>query len=262
MEVAQKPEFLQLIKETMLAYGKPLQEQAVLGAWWKELSAFPIHIVAAAIETYRAEQSDFAPSPNSIAMRCRLMDGRPGPEEAWALALSSRDEEGTIVWTRECAEAYVIACTVITQTGDDVGGRMAFKEAYVRMVGEARATGRPAEWRVSVGWDKKRRIEAIQAAEKAGLLPAPKATALLPYDPDEKPEGLQANEQLENIKKMLAEAAERREQQRLETEKRLAEETVRWAKQANQSIDEYRANNPHAPLRTAGILVRKDKPLP
>lgn len=259
MEIAQKPEFVQLIKETMLAYGKPLQEAAILNAWWKELTPFPLHIVMVAIDNYRAEQSDFAPVPNAIAMRCRLMDGRPGPEEAWALALTSRDEEATVVWTWECAEAYAIA-TPIMALGDEIGARMAFREAYVRMVADARATGRAAVWQVSAGWDKKRRVEAIEQAQKAGLLEAPKVIALLSYE--EKPEGLPASQQLEAIKQMLAEVAEKRELQRLETERQLADEAQQWAEKANQSIDEYRASNPHAPLKTAGILVRKEKPLP
>lgn len=261
MNAAEKPAFSELVKNIHLAYGKPLPDPAILKAWWSTLEPFPLHVVQAAMQAYQDENTDFPPLAVGIAKRCKQMDGRPGPEEAWALALTSRDEEGTVVWTREVAEAYAIASPIMA-LGDEVGARMAFREAYVRMITEARAVGRAAVWQVSAGWDKKRRMEAIEEAQKAGLLAldAPKVVALIPYE--EKPEGLPANEQIKHIKDMLAKVTEEREQRRLEMEKQLAEESKKWVERANQSIDEYRANNPHAPLRTAGILVRKEKPLP
>lgn len=257
MSPADKPAFLEMVKAVHGAYGKPLPDAGLLKAWWAELESFPLRIVGAALQAYKDENGEFAPVPAGIAKRCKLMDGRPGPEEAWALALTSRDQEDTIVWTQECAEAYALASPIMA-LGDEVGARMAFKEAYVRMVTEARAATRPAVWQVSVGWDKNRCRDVITNAQKAGLLPAPQAAALLPYVPREKPEGMVGNEAVEKIKQMLAESAAKQEQQRLAAEEAERIAQLEWAGKANQSIDEYRRNNPHAPLKSAGILIYKE----
>jgi hypothetical protein len=49
---------------------------------------------------------------------------------------------------------------------------MAFREAYTRLVEEARRRHMPAAWSASLGFDKDRRDQAITAAVIAGRLPA------------------------------------------------------------------------------------------
>lgn len=99
--------------------------------------------------------------------------------EAWALALTSLDERDTVVWTEEVAHAMGVAQPVLDQ-GDKVGARMAFISAYEREVATAKAEGREVKWQVSLGYDPVGRKAAIDAAVKAGRLPAPKVEHLLP----------------------------------------------------------------------------------
>src|SRR5690606_24015000 len=85
----------------------------------------------------------------------------------------------TIVWTAETAEAFA-ACRPVLDMGDEVGARMAFKDAYGRICGTAKQRGEPVRWIASIGFDKARREAVLRKAESAGLLPAPQVAALLP----------------------------------------------------------------------------------
>jgi hypothetical protein len=87
--------------------------------------------------------------------------------------------------------------------GDEVGARMAFKEAYSRIVALARAARRPAVWSASLGWDQRKRETSLRRAASAGLLPAPAVVALLPSPEDQAPSDRNALEQLEKIKTLL-----------------------------------------------------------
>jgi hypothetical protein len=215
MQATEKRQFMSMLTDALAAYGKPLPDGAILNAWWSNLEPFPLQVVDRAFADYRAENGEFAPVPAGIAKRCRLMDGRPSDDEAWAIALTSRNEEDTVVWTAETAEAFSI-CSSVLNMGDEVGARMAFKDAYNRLVADARSAGRPASWNASLGWDGKKREAAIERAHKAGLLPAPTVHALLPnyVDPSDgeaSPEGLKmVKEALADLQDGWAKAAEQR----------------------------------------------------
>ena len=45
----------------------------------------------------------------AVLERIEEQDGRPGADEAWAIALGALDEADTVVWTDEMAEAFAIA---------------------------------------------------------------------------------------------------------------------------------------------------------
>jgi hypothetical protein len=189
------PAFAKLLAEVMSSFGKSLPDSSMVATWFKLLTPFQPSTIAAAFTAYAVERPDFAPVPNSIVARCRLLDGRPQDDEAWALALSSRDERETVVWTAEMAQAFAL-CQNVLDAGDEIGARMAFKDAYNRLVAAARAANVPAVWTISQGWDIERRAVAVNKAVVAGLLPAPQARALLPNlvasteDADTRPEGL------------------------------------------------------------------------
>ncbi|WP_175764179.1 hypothetical protein [Burkholderia ambifaria] len=105
-------------------------------------------------------------------------DGRPEPDEAWAIAIRSADERETVVWTQEIAEAWVIASPVFD--GDEIGARMAFKAAYVRIVDRNRGANLAPQWVVSQGFDAQRRIEVVEHAVRAGRLQLAHAQAVVP----------------------------------------------------------------------------------
>lgn len=188
-----KPAFGRLLAEVMAGYGKPLPDGAMVNVWFNMLAPFEPETIRRAFNSYAAERPDFTPAPNSIAARCKLMDGRPEENEAWALALASRDERETVVWTSEMSNAFAIALPMLNG-GDEVGARMAFKDAYSRLVAEARGESRPANWSVSAGWDMARRTIAVKKAVAAGLLEGPQPHLAIGYEgegPASRPEGLQ-----------------------------------------------------------------------
>lgn len=218
---SEKQEFFGLIKIAMAAYGKGLPtDTAVLDAWWNLLSSFPMQAVRSALSAYCSENGEFAPVPAGIAKRCKLMDGRPTDEEAWAIALTSQDESQTVVWTQEAAEAFAI-CQSVLAMGDEVGARMAFKDAYNRLVAASRAAGKPSEWMASLGWDMRCRERTLNQAVVAGLLPAPHVAGLLPppevsaVDQDDV-----ARENIANIKRLMQESQDKKAREFQESQDR------------------------------------------
>ena len=98
-------------------------------------------------------------------------------DEAWALC--PRSESETVVWPEEAVQAFAVA-SIVLETGDDVGARMAFRSAYNRVCQESDAKGAPVVWRVSLGHDVAGRESAIQAAVERGRLSAERARLFLP----------------------------------------------------------------------------------
>jgi hypothetical protein len=110
----------------------------------------------------------------------RLDDGRPGPEEAWSML--PRDESQTVVWTDEMRQAHAVAAPLLS-AGESVPARMAFKEAYLRLVADARDAGRPVDWSASLGYDERGREAALLEAVNAGRLPLARAREFAPALP-------------------------------------------------------------------------------
>lgn len=187
------PEFTRLLTDAMVGYGKPRPDAETIAFWFKALAPFSPATIGQAFAAYAAERPDFAPVPNSIVARCKLMDGRPDENEAWAVALTSRDERESVLWTEEIQEAFNL-CRPVLDGGDEVGARMAFKDAYTRLVQAARVNNKPTRWNVSEGWDQERRGLVVARAVQAGLLAAPPAHLAIAYEGDAapgRPEGLQ-----------------------------------------------------------------------
>jgi hypothetical protein len=109
----------------------------------------------------------------------RIPGQHVGAEEAWAIAQRANDEGDSVVWTDEIAEAYGQCRDV----DDKVAQRMAFKQAYERIVAES--PSRMPKWWVTHGHDPTRRAAAIRQGVERGLLPASSA--------DEIPHLLQAS---------------------------------------------------------------------
>jgi hypothetical protein len=194
MRPEDKPQFAAALADVLAGYGKPLPEKGEINTWFNQLAPFPASTIKKAFEAYQLERPDFAPAPNGIAARCRLLDGRPDENEAWALAMTSRDEADTVVWTEEMATAFDLARPLLA-IGDEIGARMAFKDGYKRMVQGARTLNRSATWIVSAGWDAARNHLAVERAVRAGLLAAPEpgqhlALANESDQPAAKPAGL------------------------------------------------------------------------
>ena len=115
----------------------------------------------------------------AVVERIEQADGRPGANEAWGIALSAFDEAATVILNEEINEAMAAARPVMN-SGDDIGARMAFRDAYERVVRKNRITGIKPKWYPSLGHDPMLRADAIQAAEARGLLTRSQAAAYLP----------------------------------------------------------------------------------
>lgn len=119
------------------------------------------------------------------AVNANLPGGHPTANEAWSLVLAGRDESDTVVWTEQIAEAAGIAQPVL-DSGDEVGARMAFRDAYDRILRERPEKPR---WFASLGSDHERRTAALDRAVRAGLLTQNHAAGLLPAPKDPGPIG-------------------------------------------------------------------------
>jgi len=142
--------------------------------FFRSLARHSLAEVRAAFDAHVADhqRGRFVPVPADILAQLDGIaadDGRLGSEEAWALAMRSTDEGETVVWTEEIATALGI-CLPILSAGDEVGARMAFKEAYARLVDVSRNERKPPRWSPSLGHDQERRQKALAAAAAAGLL--------------------------------------------------------------------------------------------
>lgn len=147
-----------------------------------DLASYPEAQVLRALERCRKELTGRL-SLAAVIARLNEDDGRPTGDEAWSLAIGATDEAETVVWSDEMQQAFAIARPVL-DCGDKVGARMAFRDAYERIVRNNREVSRLPVWSASLGWDKGRRVEALAKAERMGLLPSAAVAALMPPSAD------------------------------------------------------------------------------
>lgn len=191
---------------SMLSRGAYMPNDMSTGMFFRALLRYSLADVRSALDAHVSDplRGRFVPVPADLIAQLEQRagdDGRLGPEEAFALALAARDEWASVVWTQEVAEAWGVARHVLP---DEVGARMAFKEAYTRIVAAARASRQPHAWVLCQGFDMAGRTLALtMAAEKgrhvdgvSGLLalPLPSGEVLALTGPDSgtTPPGLSA----------------------------------------------------------------------
>lgn len=145
--------------------------------FFRALARYELETVRSAFDSHVCDpaRGKFVPVPADILAQIESRaqnDGRPDAEEAWALAVCARDEGATVVWTDEMAEAYGI-CLPVLNGGDEIGARMAFKSAYMRLVDAARSIGAPARWGASLGHNKLEQTATLQRHAQLGRVPFP-----------------------------------------------------------------------------------------
>ena len=131
----------------------------------------------------------------------RLEDGRPGPEEAWAMMPKS--EMDSAVLTDEMS----VAMGALALLPDEIAARMAFKEMYTAEITRARNDHKPVRWFPSLGFDPSLREGVLRTAVEKGRLTADHANALLP-DPMPTGEGLRL---IQDVAKKLCSPESNRE---------------------------------------------------
>src|SRR6266446_3933956 len=145
----------------------------------RDLAAYPEDQVLGALDRCRKELRPRELTLSAILIR--LDDGRPGPEEAWAIVSPAlADERVTIVWTEEMAQASGVARAI---ADDRIAARMTFLESYRRLVQRARDAGAPVKWMPCLGWDAAGREGALVDAVHKGRLGAEHIAGLLPFQP-------------------------------------------------------------------------------
>lgn len=143
-----------------------------------DLSAYPPHQVIGALARCRKELKGRLTVADVVS---RMDDGRPGPEEAWAM-LPFREVE-SVVWTEEMSGAWGV-CLPLIEEGDRVAARMAFLESYRSRVQKARDAALPVKWTVSFGACPEFRQAALSQAVRQGRI-SPTRAAELGYTPSE-----------------------------------------------------------------------------
>jgi hypothetical protein len=117
----------------IMAGGKVFSKRA-MDMIFETLEDYSLDMVEQAIKIH-TKKGRFAPSPADIVEIISERTGAKhiGCEEAWAIAEKSFDEYETVVWTQPIAEARAIASSLYFD-GDKVAARMAFKDAYNRII--------------------------------------------------------------------------------------------------------------------------------
>lgn len=170
-----RTELLQAIAVTAELTGTAFSEPAarVLAA---DLAQYPEHQVFNALRRCRRELRS---TLTLAAILERIEDGRPGPDEAWAIVRPAIDDERTtIFYTPEMKTAFFIA----RELSDDlIAARMAFLEAYRTALQEARADGQPIKLEACLGYDAPQRESAILKAVEQGQITNEHAMLMLPH---------------------------------------------------------------------------------
>lgn len=146
--------------------------------WMTKLGVFPAGVVTRAVSNF-IDTSKFKPQLSDILDRCKTqLDGNwLGADEAWALMPKS--EADSALMTEEIAQAMASA-TELLQMGDKVAARMAFRDAYTRLVEKAKLEGRQPVYFPSFGTDVQGRLSMLASAVTAGHIAIGMATDALP----------------------------------------------------------------------------------
>jgi hypothetical protein len=159
-------------------------ETVKIELWAQGLHSFPGHIIERAVYAHiqDPDRGRFAPRLAEIIGNCvALSPGAKwiGAEEAWSQM--PRGEGESAMLTNEAAEALAAANDLIA-TGDRIAARMAFKEAYERLVARAKMEGRLPAYFFSAGRDMDGREKVLVDAVRNNLIAADHVPKLLPPD--------------------------------------------------------------------------------
>lgn len=144
--------------------------------WWEVLKRHSMADVSAAFGEHVARNGkSITPADISNLIAAANPDGRPGADEAWAM-LPYQDESASVVMTDEMAEAFGIA----QEVDDKNGARMAFRDAYNRIVERNKRAGVVPKWFASLGHDTNGREIVLSEAVRLGRISQVYAAGLLP----------------------------------------------------------------------------------
>jgi len=183
MKDRDREEFFNFLEGCGEVYNKPVKEnQAEI--FFNALADYEFASVEKAFNKH-IRTNRFFPTPADIIgnMPSDNFAGHIGADEAWTLAVKAMDEGATVILNSEILQAREVAMDIY-HSGDKVGARMAFRDAYNRITLNS---GKPT-WFVSLGHDKDSRESEIAKAYEAGLISYTQVKKYLPYTSiEEKP---------------------------------------------------------------------------
>lgn len=172
---AQALEFARVVVPELTAAaaltGTTLADYAI-DAYLEDLADYPPEVVVAALRRTRREVRQLTLA--SVIERIEQADEHPGADAAWALCPMSEAE--TALMTEPMRLAFAIAFPLVQR--DRVAARMAFKDAYERIVSDHRMRKVPVRWWPTFGTDPGLRASAIAEAVQKGKMSAANARAL------------------------------------------------------------------------------------
>ena len=169
---------LESIAATAEIMGREISPSAAM-VMAQDLEKYPADVVAQALANLRRDAKARFSTGAVIEQIEKLQpDGRPGADEAWAMI--PQDEAATVVWTDEMAQAFGIAWPLLAE-GDKIGARMAFRDAYNRIVEQNKRSGTAVRWVPSLGHDPAGRETALTEAVRLGRLDYVQVVGLLPH---------------------------------------------------------------------------------
>lgn len=188
---SEKRDFMAVMMTTADLYGRGIKPERV-AVYWNALKHRELIDIKGAINAHiqDASRGRFFPLPADVsaqlpAERNLWLDA----DEAWAMC--PKDESASAAMCNEMSQALVVASDLIGD-GDMVAARMAFKAAYNRLVGNAKADGKAPKWFPSLGLDKDgRHFAQVKAVEMTNLglpsadrlaLPRPDSEQLVSFD--------------------------------------------------------------------------------
>ena len=178
-----KKQFAKIIRATFALFGGESPNADILRMWWALLVQFDIVDIEAAFISF-AQKWKFAPKPAEIIelIERAKPDGRPSADEAWAAI--PRDEMTSVIMSAEMAEAMQVAQPLL-DAGDQVAARMAFRDAYTRIVDGNKRNSVAVKWFPSFGTDKHGRAVAVAEAVQKKRITFKHAVELLPHQHNE-----------------------------------------------------------------------------
>lgn len=182
MEVNDKDKklFVEILEPVFSAYNKTADAQT-LKLWFALMQKYDIQTFKKGIYSHLTDPDAgrFMPTPaHIIAQIEKTLNKNNGvsADEAWSIALQALDERNTVVWNDAISQAFAIAKEVLP---DRVGARMAFKNAYERILNGLESHDK-LKWYPSIGTCKETREEALKRAADAGRLKRDHVESLLP----------------------------------------------------------------------------------
>lgn len=159
-------EFLKIMNSCGTVYNRKVTNE-LLEIYWNQLMDYSIQDVSLATKKY-LKTGKFFPTIADLIELLPNNNNHIGADEAWTIVIESMDEYKTVIATEEIMQAREIAMDIYND-GDKTGARMAFRDAYNRII--SNTTTKP-KWFISAGFDAATRAQAIEKAVSLGRLPA------------------------------------------------------------------------------------------